>query len=100
MKKVLIALLSFSMLLQFQAKADEGMWLPLLLKNYNYEDMKKKGLKLTPEQLYDVNHSSLKDAIVWFVVMTVVEYYFIFSAYEQCKLQLGAFNTVRNQSEA
>ncbi|MDF2438052.1 MAG: Peptidase [Bacteroidota bacterium] len=45
--------------------ADEGMWLPALLKN-NYAEMQKLGLKLTPEQLYDVNHSSLKDAIVWF----------------------------------
>src|ERR1035437_745451 len=45
--------------------ADEGMWLHMLLKN-NYEQMQKLGLKLTPEQLYDVNHASLKDAIVWF----------------------------------
>ena len=45
--------------------ADEGMWLPMLLKN-NYEQMQKLGLKLTPEQLYDINHASLKDAIVWF----------------------------------
>jgi hypothetical protein len=45
--------------------ADEGMWLPALLKN-NYEQMQKLGLKLTAEQLYDVNHSSLKDAVVWF----------------------------------
>src|SRR5690606_2290691 len=37
-----------------------------LLKNYNYEKMKELGLKLTPEQLYDINNSSLKDAIVWF----------------------------------
>ena len=45
--------------------ADEGMWLPMLLKN-NYEQMQKDGLKLTPEQLYDINHSSLKDAICLF----------------------------------
>ena len=45
--------------------ADEGMWLPMLLKN-NYEQMQKMGLKLTHEQLYDVNNSSIKDAIVWF----------------------------------
>lgn len=43
--------------------ANEGMWLPLLL-NRNYEDMKAHGLQLTPEQLYSVNNSSLKDAIV------------------------------------
>ena len=47
------------------AIADEGMWLPMLLKN-NYAQMQQMGLKLTPEQLYDVNNASLKDAIVWF----------------------------------
>lgn len=57
-------LLSFAICLVFisSLRADEGMWLPLLLKKYNYEEMKAKGLKLTPEQLYDVNNSSLKDA--------------------------------------
>ncbi len=43
---------------------DEGMWLPMFIKNYNYAQMQKLGLQLTPEQLYDINHSSLKDAIV------------------------------------
>ena len=43
---------------------DEGMWLPMFIKDYNYEQMQKLGLKLTPEQLYDINNSSLKDAIV------------------------------------
>jgi len=43
---------------------DEGMWLPMFIKDYNYEQMQKLGLQLTPEQLYDINHSSLKDAIV------------------------------------
>ncbi|HSZ25426.1 MAG TPA: S46 family peptidase, partial [Cytophagaceae bacterium] len=46
--------------------ADEGMWLPLLLKKLNQEDMQKMGLKLTAEEIYSVNHSSLKDAIVNF----------------------------------
>ncbi|HXK73513.1 MAG TPA: S46 family peptidase, partial [Bacteroidales bacterium] len=43
---------------------DEGMWLPMFVKEYNYAEMQQLGLKLTPEQLYDINHSSLKDAIV------------------------------------
>ena len=43
---------------------DEGMWLPMFIKNYNYAEMQHLGLHLTPEQLYDINHSSLKDAIV------------------------------------
>lgn len=58
-------MLSFA-LLTANVKADEGMWLPWLLKNQTTEAMKKKGLKLTADQLYDINKSSLKDAIVWF----------------------------------
>jgi hypothetical protein len=46
--------------------ADEGMWLPLLLKQLNEADMKKKGLKLTAEDIYSVNKGSLKDAVVQF----------------------------------
>lgn len=49
-----------------QVKADEGMWMPWLLNSQTVGAMNKKGLKLTPEQLYDLNKSSLKDAIVWF----------------------------------
>jgi len=48
------------------ALADEGMWLPLLLKGKTMDEMKKKGFKLSAEDLYSVNHSSLKDAIVIF----------------------------------
>ncbi|MFN9520596.1 MAG: S46 family peptidase, partial [Bacteroidota bacterium] len=67
MKKSLIHFLTAFMLLgSFHTKADEGMWMPILLKKYNYEKMKQMGLKLTAEQLYDVNNSSLKDAIIWF----------------------------------
>ena len=47
-------------------RADEGMWLPLLLKKLNEADMQKKGLKLTAEDIYSINNSSLKDAIVHF----------------------------------
>ena len=45
--------------------ADEGMWLPFLLGK-NYEQMKKLGLKITTEQIYSVNNSSLKDAVINF----------------------------------
>ncbi|HET6243363.1 MAG: S46 family peptidase [Bacteroidetes bacterium] len=47
-------------------KADEGMWLPLLLKQLNESDMQSRGLKLSAEDLYSINRSSLKDAIVHF----------------------------------
>jgi len=46
--------------------ADEGMWLISLTKDLIYNDMKKMGLRLTPEQIYSVNHSSVKDAVVIF----------------------------------
>ena len=49
-----------------KASADEGMWLPMLLGQQVYNDMVKKGLKLTKEQLYSINKSSLKDAILIF----------------------------------
>lgn len=45
-------------------KADEGMWLPMFVERLNYVDMEKMGLQLTPEELYSINNSSLKDAIV------------------------------------
>ena len=43
---------------------DEGMWLPMFVERLNYVDMQKMGLKLTPQEIYDINNSSLKDAIV------------------------------------
>ncbi|MFL5728314.1 MAG: S46 family peptidase [Cytophagaceae bacterium] len=59
-------LFAFSLSLSFTSRADEGMWLPMLIKRLNYTDMQRLGLKLTPEEIYDVNHSSLKDAILNF----------------------------------
>jgi len=50
----------------FKSMADEGMWLPLLLGQQVYNDMVKRGLKLTKEQLYSINKSSIKDAIIIF----------------------------------
>jgi hypothetical protein len=49
-----------------KSMADEGMWLPLLLGQQVYNDMAKKGLKLTKDQLYNINKASLKDAIIIF----------------------------------
>ena len=45
---------------------DEGMWLPIFVKDLNYEQMREMGLQLTADQIYSINHSSLKDAIVNF----------------------------------
>jgi len=46
--------------------AGEGMWLPLLLKILNEEEMQAMGMKLTAEDIYSINKGSLKDAIVHF----------------------------------
>jgi hypothetical protein len=46
--------------------ADEGMWLPMFIDRLNYTDMQKMGLRLTAEEIYSINHSSLKDAVVQF----------------------------------
>ena len=48
------------------AGAGEGMWIPSLLKKFNIEDMHKKGFKLSAEEIYSINNSSLKDAVVLF----------------------------------
>ena len=64
MKKIFVSVvLTISLL---KASADEGMWLPMLLGEQVYADMVKKGLKLTKEQLFSINKSSLKDAILIF----------------------------------
>jgi hypothetical protein len=64
MKKIFLSLLVIVFLFQPSSRADEGMWLPLLLKRLNESDMQKIGCKLTAEEIYSVNHSSVKDAIV------------------------------------
>jgi len=65
MKK--LAFLSLVMIaISIPSRADEGMWLPLFIQRLNYVDMQKEGLHLTAEEIYSVNHSSLKDAIIIF----------------------------------
>lgn len=64
MKKLFtVIILCFTL---FKASADEGMWLPMLLGQQVYNDMVRHGLKLSKEQLYSVNHSSIKDAVIIF----------------------------------
>jgi len=65
MKKLFLTII-LSVSLFFKSFADEGMWLPLLLGQQVYNDMVKKGLKLTKDQLYNINKASLKDAIIIF----------------------------------
>lgn len=65
-KKYVIILTCLIVGFRLNVKADEGMWLPMFIEKLNYADMKKMGLNLTAEQIYSVNNSSLKDAIVQF----------------------------------
>ena len=65
MKKLIFSVV-LSLTFLAASYADEGMWLPHLLKKLNIADMQAKGLKLSAEDIYDVNNSSLKDAIVIF----------------------------------
>ena len=58
----MLALLS----IMVPALADEGMWLLPLLNQMNKKDLWAAGCQLTPEEIYNVNKTSLKDAIVQF----------------------------------
>ncbi len=61
--RTLLLAMAFSLLLPNAVRADEGMWL-LSLIGKNYSDMQRAGFKLTPEDIYSINQSCLKDAIV------------------------------------
>ena len=55
-----------ALLISLGAVADEGMWLLPLIQQMNQKDLKAAGCRLTPEEIYSINKSSLKDAIVQF----------------------------------
>ena len=65
MKRILCSLAILATF-AFGARADEGMWLLPLLEQMNGKAMADLGCRLTPDQIYSINHSSLKDAIVQF----------------------------------
>ncbi|NQV01894.1 MAG: S46 family peptidase, partial [Bacteroidia bacterium] len=66
MRRLIRFIAIFSLLtIHHSLSADEGMWIPLLL-NKNIDQMQQMGWKLTAEDIYSINHSSLKDAIVKF----------------------------------
>ena len=65
MKKKILTIAA-ALTLAVSASADEGMWLLPLLQKMNAQAMADLGCRLTPEQIYSINNSSLKDAIVHF----------------------------------
>jgi len=66
MKKILTILLSLTLVFNLSLKADEGMWLLQLIQKLNIKNMQEMGCKLTAEDIYSINQSSLKDAVVIF----------------------------------
>ncbi len=48
------------------SSAKEGMWIPYLIGQLNADDMASMGMEISAQDIYDVNQSSLKDAIVHF----------------------------------
>jgi tRNA splicing endonuclease len=65
MIKIKFLILSF-LIISFTVWGREGMWIPLFLQQYNISEMQEMGLKLTADDIYDANNSSLKDAVVIF----------------------------------
>lgn len=65
MKKFLLTLAAIAALLP-SARADEGMWMLPLLEKINSDALRNLGSRLSPDQIYSINHSSIKDAVVQF----------------------------------
>ncbi len=66
MKKFKFFAIALMLILPVSASADEGMWLLPLLEKMNIKVMQQNGCKLSAKQIYDINNSSLKDAIMIF----------------------------------
>ncbi len=64
--KQLLLLILLSGIIIPSTRADEGMWIPILIERYNIKLMQEKGFKLSAEDIYSVNKACMKDAIVQF----------------------------------
>lgn len=60
------AVLAVCLLFVSLLRAEEGMWLPMLLSKLNEQQMKAMGMKISAKDIYSINSGSLKDAIVSF----------------------------------
>ena len=65
MMKRFVTLLAAAFMALPLCHADEGMWIPMLLGR-NEADMQAAGMHISAEDIYDINHASLKDAVVLF----------------------------------
>ena len=64
MKKIFV-IIAAALFLMPAARADEGMWIPMLLGR-NEAAMQKAGMRITAKDIYDINHACLKDAVILF----------------------------------
>lgn len=64
--KHLVVGIALVALISTPLRADEGMWLPILLRELNAPQMKKLGMKISAEDIYSINKGSMKDAVVSF----------------------------------
>ena len=65
MKKLFVLIATAMLLLPGVCRADEGMWIPMLLGR-NQAAMQKAGMHITAQDIYDINNASLKDAVLLF----------------------------------
>ena len=65
-KKAGLIFLSVVILSVGTLRADEGMWMLSLIQKLNIKKMSEMGFKLSAKDIYDINHSSLKDAVLHF----------------------------------
>lgn len=66
MKKIITMAVLFLSVGNISVRAEEGMWIPMLLQKYNIGEMQEAGLRLSAEDIYSINQDCLKDALVIF----------------------------------
>lgn len=65
-KRVFVIMLLLISVTTLRLRADEGMWIPVLIERYNITLMQERGFRLTAEDIYSINRASMKDAVVMF----------------------------------
>ncbi|MBO7522293.1 MAG: S46 family peptidase, partial [Bacteroidales bacterium] len=66
MKNKCFIIVLFLVIFSSTLRADEGMWIPMLLEKFNIQIMQEKGFKLSAEDVYSVNKACMKDAVLSF----------------------------------
>lgn len=65
-KKMLVLFFLLAYIIPGNLRADEGMWIPLLIEKYNIKLMQEKGFRLSAEDIYSINKACMKDAVLSF----------------------------------